>query len=112
MQLDSEFRRFQSIRHYEFDYAKTLAIFFMVIIRVIEKISIVEMAAMPTGFWENFIQFETGPLVAPAFIFAMGVGLILSHNQGPMQIFKRGLKLLIVALLLNLARDVLPSIKW
>lgn len=37
-------------RRSEFDYAKTLAIFFMVIIHVIEEMSHVEFEALPSSF--------------------------------------------------------------
>ena len=97
-------------RQTEFDYAKTLAIFFMVIIHVIEEMSKVEFTALPSGFWENFIQFGAGPLAAPVFVFAMGIGIVYSRNQEPVQLFKRGVKLLIVALCLNICRDVIPRL--
>ena len=97
-------------RQVEFDYAKTLAIFFMVIIHVIEEMSSVEFTALPSGFWENFIQFGAGPLAAPVFVFAMGIGIVYSRKQEPIQLFKRGVKLLIVALCLNICRDVIPRL--
>ena len=97
-------------RRHEFDYAKTLAIFFMVIIHVIEEISHVEFEALPSGFWENFIQFGAGPLAAPVFIFSMGLGIVYSRSQEPIQLFKRGVKLLIVALDRNICRDVIPRL--
>ena len=97
-------------RQIEFDYAKTLAIFFMVIIHVVEEMSHVEFEALPAGFWENFIQFGAGPLAAPVFIFAMGVGIVYSRKQEPIQLFKRGLKLWGVALALNICRDVIPRL--
>ena len=98
------------IRHSEFDYVKTLAILFMVIIHVIEELSSVEFTALPAGFWENFIQFGAGPLAAPVFIFSMGVGIVFSRNQEPVQLFRRGVKLLLVALALNICRDVIPRL--
>lgn len=82
-------------RQIEFDYAKTLAIFFMVIIHVVEEMSHVEFEALPAGFWENCIQFGAGPLAAPVFVFSMGMGIVFSQSQEPEQIFKRGIKLLI-----------------
>ena len=99
-----------SKRQVEFDYAKTIAIFFMVIIHVIEEISAVDMDVLPSGFWENFIQFGAGPLAAPVFVFAMGVGMVLSRHQEPIQLFKRGVKLWIVAMALNICRDVIPDL--
>ena len=97
-------------RRSEFDYAKTLAIFFMVIIHVVEELSHVEFETLPSGFWENLIQFGAGPLAAPVFIFSMGLGMVYSRSQEPIQLFKRGVKLLIVALALNICRDVIPRL--
>jgi uncharacterized membrane protein len=100
----------EKTRQVEFDYAKTIAIFFMVIIHVIEELSTVDIDALPSGFWENFIQFGAGPLAAPVFIFAMGVGIVFSRHQEPIQLFKRGLKLWAAALCLNICRDVIPRL--
>ena len=98
-------------RQTELDYAKTLAIFFMVIIHVFEELSSFGIEErLPTGFGEKFIQFGAGPYAAPLFIFAMGVGAVFSRNQDPMKTFKRGVKLLLVGICLNLARDVVPRL--
>ena len=97
-------------RRHEFDYAKTLAIFFMVIIHVMEEMSHVSFEALPAGFWENFIQFGAGPLAAPVFIFSMGIGIVYSRHQEPEQLFRRGVKLLLAALALNICRDVIPRL--
>ena len=82
----------------------------MVIIHVIEELSTVNIDTLPSGFWENFIQFGAGPLAAPVFIFAMGVGIVFSRHQEPIELFKRGIKLWIVAMCLNICRDVIPRL--
>ena len=82
----------------------------MVIIHVIEETSHVEFEALPTGFWENFIQFGAGPLAAPVFIFSMGLGIVYSRSQEPKQLFKRGVRLWLAALALNICRDVIPRL--
>lgn len=97
-------------RQPEFDYVKTFAIFFMVIIHVIEEMSTVDTEALPTGFLDNTIQFFAGPLAAPVFIFAMGIGIIYSRHQEPLQLFRRGIKLFLVAFALNIVRDVIPRL--
>ena len=95
----------------ELDYAKTIAIFFMVIIHVFEELSIFGIEdKLPSGFMENYVQFTAGPYAAPLFIFAMGFGSVFSRNQDPEKMFKRGLKLLAMGITLNLARDVLPRL--
>ena len=94
----------------EFDYIKTLAIFFMVIIHVLEEISTYgAYEVMPTGFWENLIEFGAGPLAAPAFMCAMGLGIIYSRHSEPLELFRRGVRILILAIALNLARGVIPT---
>ena len=40
----------------------------------------------------------------------MGLGMVYSRSQEPIQLFKRGVKLLIVALALNICRDVITGI--
>ena len=97
-------------RQVEFDYIKTLALFFMVIIHVLEEISAYgAYETMPVGFWENLIEFGAGPLAAPAFMCAMGVGIIYSHSNEPSDLFRRGVRILILAIGLNLVRGVIPT---
>ena len=97
-------------RQVEFDYIKTLAIFFMVIIHVLEEISTYgAYEVIPAGFWENLIEFGAGPLAAPAFMCAMGAGIIYSRHSEPAELFRRGVRILILAIGLNLARGVIPT---
>ena len=94
----------------EFDYIKTLAIFFMVVIHVLEEISAYgAYETVPTGFWENLVEFGAGPLAAPAFMCAMGVGIIYSRRNEPSALFRRGVRLLLLAFGLNLARGFIPT---
>ena len=99
-------------RQIEFDYAKTLAILFMVIIHVVEELSNVEVyEKLPTGILENcIIQFGAGPLAAPQFVLAMGVGVVFSRHRDPRSLFRRGVRLLLLGLSLNLFRDVIPRL--
>ena len=98
-------------RQRELDYTKTLAIFMMCIIHVFEELSIYNMeTSLPSGFAENLIQFAAGPLGAPMFIFATGVGMVFSRNQEPGKIFQRGVSLFLLGVLLNICRDVIPRL--
>ena len=98
-------------RQVEFDYIKTLALFFMVIIHVLEELSTYgAYEVIPAGFWENLIEFGAGPLAAPAFMCAMGVGIIYSRRSEPPQLFRRGVRILILAIGLNLVRGVIPTL--
>ena len=95
----------------EFDYAKTLAILFMVIIHVVEELSNVEVyETLPKGMLENIIQFGAGPLAAPQFMLAMGVGVVFSRYHDPRSLFRRGVRLLLLGLALNIGRDVIPRL--
>ena len=102
--------RVNTKRQTEFDYVKTLALFFMVIIHVLEEISSYgAYEVMPVGFWENLVEFGAGPLAAPAYMCAMGVGIIYSRRREPSDLFRRGVRLLILAAGLNLARGLIPT---
>lgn len=95
-------------RQFEVDCVKTLAIVFMVIIHVYEEISVVNVDIPPEGFFHNFLQFMAGPLAAPMFMFAMGLGTIYTSKRSPEEIMKRGLKIFISSYILNIVRSVIP----
>ena len=95
----------------ELDYAKTLGIFFMVIIHTIEEMSFFDtVETEPSGFFQNFTEFCAGPLAAPAFMFAMGACTVFSPKNTPRFMARRGLNLWVLAMLLNLVRDVIPDL--
>ena len=98
-------------RQAEFDYIKTLAVFFMIIIHVLEKISTYgAYEVVPAGFRKNLIEFGAGRLAAPAFMCAMGVGMIYSRHNEPSKLCRQGVRILILAIELNLARGVVPTL--
>ena len=93
-------------RQYEIDYAKVIAIVFMVLIHVWEELSYFDCyESVPTGFWHNLLQFGAGPLAAPLFMFAMGIGICYSNHRTPKELFKRGLQLFFFGYLLNFCRN-------
>ena len=93
-------------RQREFDYAKVIAIVFMVLIHVWEELSYFDCSGVaPTGFWHNLLQFGAGPLAAPLFMFAMGVGICYSSHRSPKDFAKRGVQLFITGYLLNIFRN-------
>ena len=92
------------------DYMKTIALFFMVMIHVIEEMSFFDtVAEQPAGFFRNFIEFGAGPLVAPVYMFSMGACLVLARKNDPVQLAKRGLSMWVLAMALNIVRDVVPN---
>lgn len=93
-------------RQREFDYAKVIAIVFMVLIHVWEELACFDcIETAPTGFWYNLLQFGAGPLASSLFMFAMGVGVCYSRHRSPKDFAKRGVRLFITGYLLNFFRN-------
>lgn len=99
-------------RQKEFDYAKMVAIIFMVLIHVWEELTKINLDVMPEGFMHNMLQFCAGPLAAPMFMFSMGVGMMYSSHTTPKELFRRGVNLFITAYLLNFFRGGLAYILY
>ena len=92
-------------RQYNLDLLKVIAIVAMVICHSVTVLS----SARPgyeneLGYWmaENF--FGAYLAVAHAFMFCMGVGFVYSKSKDPKTLFKRGLRIYILAYILNFAR--------
>lgn len=94
-------------RQVELDLAKCLAIFFMIFLHCL----------MVTNGFANDIslfmqrgiaQLVGGPFAAPVFMFAMGVGIVYSRNQMPGYLIKRGIKLMLIGLVVNIGEFFLP----
>ena len=95
-------------RQVTFDFMKTGAIFFMIIIHVFEEISVFPDGN--PGFFGELIEFFGGPFAAPMFMIAMGLGIVYSKHRSPKELFIRGLKLFLFAYVLNFLRDGLRAI--
>ena len=92
-------------RQFELDLLKAYPILFMIIIHVYENLSVGRIDPTPRTCLEHVLQFLAGPATAPAYMFAMGVGIIYSGNNAPKQLFRRGLKLFLGGYVLNAARS-------
>ena len=90
-------------RQKNIDYAKALAIVFMILIHVL-LYPVSSIINRPVGF--VFRRILGGYLAAPVFMFSMGVGMAYSKNQSPDKNIKRGITLLILAYILNLVRSL------
>ena len=94
-------------RQVELDLAKCLAIFFMIFLHCM---------MVSTGFDNNISlymqraigQLLGGPFAAPVFMFAMGVGIVYSRNQDPIYLIKRGFRLMLLGLVVNIGEFFLP----
>lgn len=95
-------------RQPELDVAKVFAIFYMVIIHVYEEMSVVNYWARPDSIFRVVLEFLGGPLAAPVFMFAMGVGMVYTKRRTPRAFAIRGLKLLLASYILNVVRMTIP----
>ena len=78
-------------RQSELDLLKAYPILFMVIIHVYENLSVGRVDPAPHTWLEHILQFLAGPATAPAFMFALGVGIVYSRKNTPKVLLKRGL---------------------
>ena len=90
-------------RQPELDWARGLAVFFMVIIHVAEEIS-----GFPPGLFSHFLAITGGPLAAPTFMILLGIGIVYSRNSSPKKLAMRGLSLIALHYALNFASFGIP----
>ena len=100
--------RINAGRQHELDVAKVLAILYMVVIHVYEEMGAVPWWTPPDSLFRIVMEFLGGPLAAPVFMFAMGVGMVYTKCRNPRAFAKRGLRLLVASYLLNVVRMTVP----
>ncbi len=94
-------------RQVELDLAKCMSIVFMIFLHCL---------MVTTGFNNTVSPYMSkaigqllgGPFAAPVFMFSMGVGIVYSRNQAPGYLIKRGIKQLILGLVVNVGEFILP----
>ena len=98
-------------RQIEFDTARIVTLFLMGIIHTTVKITDFSGdATLSSNFYELFIAFIGGPLGAPIFLFAMGVGMVYTKVKDPKVFAVRGTKLIFQGFLLNFVKDTIPTL--
>lgn len=93
-------------RQPELDMAKAVIAFFLAFIHC--TIECTSENNLAYGIPYAFDTVIGGPLSAPMFMFAMGVGMIYTKHNTAGDFAKRGLKLWITGFVLNLCRYTLP----
>ena len=94
-------------RQIELDLAKCLSIFFMIFLHCL---------MVTQGFNNNvslYMQRGIGqllgePFAAPVFMFSMGIGIVYSKNQAPEYLIKRGIKTMLLGIVVNIGEFFLP----
>ena len=100
-------QKINSGRQLELDLAKCLAIFFMVFLHCLMVTSGFNNDISP--YMQRVIgQLLGEPFAAPVFMFSMGVGMVYSKNQDPIYLIKRGIKLMLLGLVVNIGEFFLP----
>lgn len=92
-------------RQLNVDYAKTLAIFFMILVHTFMYPC---YSNLTTGFAEIIYAHLGSYLSAPVFVISMGLGLAFTRFSDSKSIIKRGVKILIMAFVLNVVRCLIP----
>ncbi len=110
-QKDSFLFRKQSVKQsknariYSYDIMRGLAIVFMILIHVMHVYAIPEVEGSVVGY---IIEFMGGPPAAPTFMMLMGIFFIYSNKGTTRMSISRGFNILLVAVVLNLVRGVIP----
>ncbi len=97
-------------RQWAFDFTKFIAIFSMVVVHTF--IYIYGEENMDAGFQYRLNNIYGGVLAAPAFMFAMGVGVAYSRRSDAVIMAQRGLKLIVAGYLLNVVRSLPQLLLW
>lgn len=94
-------------RQFEFDFAKAVCILGMVFVHCFEEIS--DAAATEGGtFYYIMVIVLDSIFGAGTFMTAMGLGIAYSWKNDADKIIKRGIKIFLIAYLLNAMREGIP----
>lgn len=93
-------------RQIELDCAKFAAIFCLALIHC--TIECIPEEGLASGIPYLFDTVIGGPLSAPLYMFAMGVGMVYTRNDHPADHMRRGLRLCVLSYALNICRFLIP----
>ena len=93
-------------RQREMDIAKAVLIVFLAYIHC--TIECTPEPQLAYGIPFLFDSVIGGPLSAPMFMFAMGVGMVYTRRRAPRDYAERGIRLGMVGLILNICRFLIP----
>lgn len=94
-------------RQIELDIAKAFSTIFMIFIHTITVAMLFEnTVSLP--YYVTVGSILGGPFSAPVFMFCMGIGIIYSSHTQPNMMIKRGIKLFLLGLLVNIFSFIIP----
>ena len=92
-------------REAELDWARGLAVVFMVLVH-----AKIELTGVPgAGLYAKLIEFLGSPLAAPVFMMLLGTGIVYSKSSAPAKLARRGIRLIIMNYTLNIIAFGIPS---
>ena len=110
MTASDSIKRVNTGRQFEVDFVKFLAIPFMILVHAYEQFGAFDHEHIfPDTVFRHVIEFLGGPPAEPVFLFCIGIGMIYSKHNSPLDYVKSGLKLLLAGYLLNFFRQTLPQ---
>lgn len=96
-------------RQLELDIAKSFSTIFMIFIHTI-TIAMLFENTISDPYYVIVGSILGGPFSAPVFMFCMGIGIIYSRRSQPNSMIKRGIKLFLLGLLVNIFSFIIPHL--
>lgn len=93
-------------RQWELDLARAVIIFCLALIHV--TIECTSDEGLCSGIPYLFDTVIGGPFSAPMYMFVMGIGMYYTKRHSPEEHFRRGVKLFLLAYVLNIFRFLIP----
>lgn len=94
-------------RQFELDFARGMAVVFMIFVHVMIVFSNKDVVNTPYG---QIVDIFGGVPAAPVFMFLLGCGIVFSKKNDAKTLTKRGIGIFISGYALNFFRAVLPTI--
>lgn len=94
-------------RQVELDIAKALSIIFMIFLHTLMVFTAFNNSISPSYIFV-FSDILGKPCAAPIFMFSMGVGVVYSRHSQWNVMIKRGVKLFLLGILVNIFEFFLP----
>ena len=100
-------QKVNSGRQVELDFAKNMSLFFMILLHCL-MVSLGFKNTISIYMLRGVGQLLGEPFAATVFMFAMGVGFVYSRNQSPEYLVKRGIKQMLLGLVVNIGEFFIP----
>ena len=100
-------QKVNSGRQVELDFAKCMSIVFMIFLHCLMVTSAFNYD-ISVYMQKGIGQLLGEPFAAPVFMFSMGFGTVYSRNQAPGYLIKRGIKMMLLGIIVNIGEFFIP----